>query len=216
MTAILWDLDDTLLDTLDGRMKALAHAHEALLGTTIDPLDLWRSHRGGSLESLGRRLVGDRYLQFAEAYRERYFGVVREVRPFAGVTGVLSALHEAHIPMAVVTSKVSWGATQELDAAGLLQYFQVVVGCDDTDAHKPDPEPVHLAVDRMLIDDPAHVLFVGDSPADIWAARNAGVRSVAALWGTIDNALLLEAMPDLTADTPAAVLSILEREASRQ
>jgi phosphoglycolate phosphatase-like HAD superfamily hydrolase len=52
------------------------------------------------------------------------------------------------------------------------------------------------------------VIFVGDSPADIWAARNAGVTSVAALWGTIDSELLLDAMPDHTAATPGELLAL--------
>ena len=45
MTAVLWDMDDTLLNTLPGRMKALAYAHEACLGWKTDPEALWRSHR---------------------------------------------------------------------------------------------------------------------------------------------------------------------------
>ena len=59
MSALLWDLDDTLLITLPGRMKALAHAHEVCLGSRTDPEALWRSHRGGSLEAMGKRLLGE-------------------------------------------------------------------------------------------------------------------------------------------------------------
>jgi pyrophosphatase PpaX len=208
MMAILWDMDDTLLDTIAGRMIALAHAHETLLGTTVDPVELWRSHRGGSLEAMGQRLVGDDWARFARVYRERYYSLARDIRPYDGVEGVLRYFHGAEIPMAVVTSKVSYGAIEELTTAGLLGFFQAVVGADDTDNHKPDPEPVYAALDRMMIDADERVLFVGDSPADIWAARNAGVTSVAALWGTIDSEQLLDAMPDYTAKSPGEVLSI--------
>ncbi len=210
MNAILWDMDDTLLDTIAGRMQALAHAHETLLGTTTDPIELWRSHRGGSLEAMGQRLVGDDWATFARVYRERYYSLVRDIRPYDGVEAVLRYFHAAEIPMAVVTSKVSYGAIEELTTSGLLGFFHSVVGADDTDLHKPDPEPVFTALDRMLVDPSERVLFVGDSPADIWAARNAGVTSVAALWGTIDSGLLLEAMPDFTAKSPGEVLSIAQ------
>jgi phosphoglycolate phosphatase-like HAD superfamily hydrolase len=88
-----------------------------------------------------------------------------------------------------------------------------VVGVDDTDAHKPDPAPVYEALDRLLIEPDQRVLFVGDSPADIWAARNAGVRSVAALWGTLDAELLLDALPDHTAKTPGEVLAVFAERA---
>ena len=209
MSVILWDLDDTLLDTLAGRMQALAYAHETLLGKSVDPEALWRSHRGGTLEDLGRRLLGDDYMKFAAVYRERYYSLVRDIRPYEGVEPVLRSFHEAGFEMGVVTSKLSWGATEELTTAGILQYFHTIVGSDDTDCHKPDPEPIHAALDRMLADDPPAAVFIGDSPADVWAARNAGIRSIAALWATLDSELLLDATPDFTARTPGEVLTIL-------
>lgn len=211
MNAVLWDLDDTLLNTLPGRMKALAHAYEMLVGGKTDPVALWKSHRGGTLEDLGRRLVGDDYLRFASVYRDRYYTIERNISPYEGVEQVLETILEAGIPMAVVTSKVAWGATEELGRAGLLRYFQAVVGFDDTDLHKPDPEPIFTAMDRLCVDDPAGILFAGDSPADIWAARNAGCKSVAALWGTLDAELLMDAMPDFSAAAPGEILALFER-----
>jgi len=214
MTVILWDLDDTLLDTLSVRMLALAHAHEVCLGTKTEPLALWKSHRGGSLEAMGVRLMGERdAAHFVSAYRDFYYKQDRAIEPFAGVVAVLESFRRAEVPMAVVTSKIAHGAVEELTSCGLLQYFRAVVGADDTDQHKPDPAPVYEALDRMLIDSPEGVIFVGDSPADIWAARNAGVRSVAALWGTLDPELLLDAMPDHTAKTPGEILTLIAGEA---
>ena len=211
MKAVLWDLDDTLLNTLPGRMKALAHAYEMLLGSKTDPVALWVSHRGGTLEDLARKLVGDDYQRFARVYRDRYFALDRNISPFDGVEDVLAAILEVEIPMAVVTSKVAWGATDELGETGLLRYFQAVVGFDDTDLHKPDPEPIFTAMERLCLDDPDDILFVGDSPADIWAARNAGCKSVAALWGTLDAELLMDATPDFTAASPAEILALFDR-----
>lgn len=211
MRAVLWDLDDTLLDTLPGRMRALAHAYETCVGGKTDPVALWRSHRGGTLEDLGRRLVGDEYLRFANVYRDFYFGLGSEIRPYPEVELVLRAFLEAEIPMAVVTSKIAWGATEELTKAGLLRYFEAVVGFDDTELHKPDPEPVFTALERLCVDDAEEVLFVGDSPADIWAARNAGAKSAAALWGTLDAELLHDSMPDFRAATPKEIFAIVQR-----
>lgn len=213
MTAILWDMDDTLLQTLPGRMKALAYAHEVCLGSKTDPEALWRSHRGGSLEDMGRRLMGEAgYLRFVNTYREHYYSLARDIQPYPGVVAVLEAFQHAELPMAVVTSKIAWGATEELTSSGLLRYFHSVVGADDTDLHKPDPAPVFEALDRLLIDATPKVVFVGDSPADIWAAKNAGVTSIAALWGTLDVELLLDATPDHTARTPGDVLAIIAGE----
>lgn len=208
MTALLWDLDDTLLQTLPGRMKALSHAHEVCLGSKTDPEALWRSHRGGSLEAMGKRLMGDDYMRFVNTYREYYYALDRPIEPFPGVVAVLEAFRGAGIPMAVVTAKIAYGAVEELTKCGLMQYFQALVGADDTDLHKPDPAPVYEALDRLLIEPSESVVFVGDSPADIWAARNAGVTSVAALWGTMDPELLLDATPDHTAKQPGEILAL--------
>ena len=209
-TAVLWDLDDTLLNTLPGRMTALAHAYATVVGGKTDPMALWISHRGGTLEDLGRRLVGDNYQRFATAYRDRYYTLECNIAPYDGIEPVLEAFLEGEIPMAVVTSKVAWGATEELSRAGLLRYFQAVVGFDDTDLHKPDPEPIFTAMERICIDEPDGVLFIGDSPADVWAARNAGCTSVAALWGTLDAELLLDAKPDHAVKSPTEILALIQ------
>ncbi len=214
MTAVLWDLDDTLLNTLPGRMKSLAYTYEKYLGSTVDPEALWRSHRGGTIEDLGRRLVGDTgYRGFVDTYRDYYYSLEQDPQPFPGVVAVLEAFQHAEVPMAIVTSKVAWGATEELTGAGMLHYFHSVVGFDDTDLHKPDPAPVYEALDRLLMEASTRIVFVGDSPADIWAAKNAGVTSVAALWGTLDAELLLDALPDHTAKSPGDVLAVIAGEA---
>lgn len=209
MNAIFWDLDDTLLETLPARMRALAHAYETCLGSRTDPHALWRSHRGGSLESLGARLMGEDGHIFAKTYRDHYYGTRALAKSYEGIPAVLAATAEAGIRHAVVTSKIAWCATEELTEAGLLNFFDAVVGCDDTECHKPDPEPIYTAMQRLCIDSPDRVTFVGDSPADIWAARNAGCRSVAALWGALDEELTLDAMPDFRAASPAELATIL-------
>ncbi len=216
MNAVLWDLDDTLLNTLPARMRAVRHAHEKTVGGWIDPLELWKSHRGGTLEALGQRLLGTDGGRFVTAYRDYYYNEVHRAPPFEGVEPVLATLQEHGLPMAVVTSKISWGATEELDESGLLRFFSAVVGFDDTEQHKPDPAPIFEAMSRILVDDPAEVLFVGDSPADIFAARNAGCVSVAALWGTLDRELLLDAYPVHLAEEPHEVLAVIERAGARQ
>ena len=209
MKAILWDLDDTVLETLPARMAALAHAYETCLGSKTDPQALWRSHRGGTLEGLARRLLGADYVRFTTAFRDRYYGQDREIKPFPGMEPVLDACLQHELPMAIVTSKDAWGATEELAQVDLLRYFQAVVGFDDTDLHKPEPDPIYAAMERLCMDEPRDLLFVGDSPADIWAARNAGCTSVAALWGTLDAELLLDAKPDHSIRQPGELLSIL-------
>ncbi len=207
--AVLWDLDDTLLHTLPARMVSLAHAYEVTIGGSFDPLACWRSHRGGTLEALGKQFLGDDYLRFVNAYRNHYFGSVRDNPPFEGITEVLAAFQHDGIPMAVVTSKISWGAVEELQSAGLLQYFAAVIGADDTEKNKPDPEPVFAALDRLMLDPGPEVLFIGDSPADMFAALNAGCTPVAATWGTIDEEMLMETSPKVVVRAPVELVELV-------
>ncbi len=214
MRAVLWDLDDTLLDTFDARMAALEHAYRTTVGGSIVGRELWASHRGGSLEALGQQLLGDAGPRFVTAYRDFYFGNPKRVQPHDGIPELLTILTEHDIPMGVVTQKISWGAIEELTETDILRHFQVVVGYDDTENHKPDPEPVFTALDRMAMDPGEDVYLVGDSPADVFAARNAGCRAVAALWGTLEVELLRDASPDFEADHPAKVFELLEQAAT--
>jgi HAD superfamily hydrolase (TIGR01509 family) len=191
-------------------MRALKHAYETTGGGWVDPEALWRSHRGGSLEGLGERLLGADARKFTVAYRECYYSEPSRCRPYPGVPEAIERLASAGLPLAVVTSKISWGATGELEATDLLRYFAAVVGGDDVERAKPDPEPIYMAMERLLIDDPAEVVFVGDSPADMFAARNAGCVGVAALWGTLDAEMLMDAGPAHTAADPEAALRAIE------
>ncbi len=207
MRAVFWDLDDTLLETAPWRMEALAHAHERCLGTRADAFALWREHNGHTLESLARGLLGDGWMRFVEAYRERYYEREAPIAPFPGVTEALDALRAGGLQLAVVTSKVSWGATAELARTGLLDRFAAVVGADDCERHKPEPEPLFTAMERLALDEPREIAYVGDSPADVEAARAAGCHAIGAAWGTLDAERLRAAGPDLLAGRPADALA---------
>ncbi|MGE5594491.1 MAG: HAD family hydrolase [Hyphomicrobiales bacterium] len=210
MKAALWDMDDTVLNTLPARMRALAHAYETCLGSRTDPLALWRSHRGGTLEAMGQRLLGKDGPRFVREYRDFYYNDPHRAVAYEGIPDVLAACKQAGLSMGIVTSKISHGAIDELEDAGVLQYFGTVVAVDDTERHKPDAEPVFTALERLCIDEPEDAVFVGDSPADIFAARNAGCTSIAALWGALDEQLTLDASPVHTARTPQDVLRVIE------
>jgi pyrophosphatase PpaX len=209
MKAVLWDLDDTVLDTLEPRMDALAYAHRTVVGTETNPRELWRRYRGATIEAIGRDLVGDRHPQFVESFRGHYYSRQAPVLVFDGIAPVLRDIVASGRANAIVTAKVSWGATEELQRAGLLEYFAAVVGFDDTDAHKPDPEPVLTALQRLVIDDPREAMMIGDTPADIGAGKAAGCLSVAALWGSIDREAVLAMKPDRVAETPFDIAEII-------
>lgn len=215
MRAVFWDLDDTVLNTLPGRMDALAGTYEDCLGIPpADPEALWREHNGQTLERLARDLLGDDWLRFAERYRERYYAIEFGLEPFPGIVETLDALRGDGLELAVVTSKISWGATGELSKTGLLDRFATVVGHDDCEAHKPEPDPLFVAMERMCLDEPGEIAYVGDTPADVKAARAAGCHAIGAAWGSLDAERVRAESPDLLAEHPSEVLAYVRRTAA--
>jgi pyrophosphatase PpaX len=87
--------------------------------------------------------------------------------------------------------------------------FETVVGGDETQRHKPDPEPLLLAAHRLRAE-PSECAYVGDSPFDIRAAKAGGMHAVAVSWGGIHDREKLEAEePDAIVDSPAELYGVL-------
>ncbi len=91
----------------------------------------------------------------------------------------------------------------------LDEHFDVVIAFEDTERHKPDPDPVLAGVARLGAD-PAQAAYVGDSPFDIRSAKAAGVFAVAVGWGGIhSDDRLLDEEPDAFVRVPEELLGVL-------
>src|SRR5439155_18224127 len=101
---------------------------------------------------------------------------------YDGVTEMLWRLRDEGRRLGIVTSKLRESVDLVLDQVSYSPAFEVVVTVEDTQEHKPQPEPILCALDRLGVSADA-AIYVGDSPYDILAARAAGVASGAALWG---------------------------------
>ena len=87
--------------------------------------------------------------------------------------------------------------------------FETVVGGDETEKHKPDPEPLLLAAHRMHAT-PGETAYIGDSPFDIRAAKSAGMHAVAVTWGGIHTReRLVPEEPDAIVDTADELFGVL-------
>lgn len=194
--ALLFDLDGTLADSVELIVGAYRHAFAAHLpGAPND--EQWISGMGTPLMGQIQRLVGDDAMvaPFLATYREfQQLNHDRLLREFEGVRDTLALLHGRGHPTAVVTSKANEGAHRAIRLLELGSYLDEVVGLDSCQRHKPDPEPVLLALD--LLGYPAsEAIFLGDSPHDIRAGNAAGVTTVAALWGPFARPALEVAAP---------------------
>ncbi len=143
-----------------------------------------------------------------EAYREYNHAFHDEmVRSFAGVEESLRALSRGGVRLAVVTSKRRQLAVRGLARFGLDGFFEFVIGSDDCMLHKPDPAPVLMGCERLGLD-PARCAYVGDSPFDVAAGRDAGCLPVAAVWGMFPEADLLAQRPGLVFRSPSELVRL--------
>ncbi len=208
---LLLDHDDTLVATFAIRARCWSAAVQRVTGAAIDGAAELTRDMGRTVEATALdRTAGDAGLatELVRVYREIYFAASSvEVAAFPGMAETLTALRAHGLRLAVVTSKIRAGAAMELERAGLAPLFDLVVGSDDVRRHKPDPEPLLHALARLGMPAAAAVM-VGDTPADLLAARAAGVRAAAALWGALDAALLRDCQPDLLLDRPEALLAL--------
>jgi len=211
LPAVLFDLDGTLIDSIELLLSSTRHAFE---GRSRAPsTEEW-------VRGIGTPLV-EQLRQFADTEEDVAYLVARYrryqhqhhdrlTRCYDHVPDVVAQLSEGGHPLAVVTSKASAIAHQSLAFVGLDQYFPVVVGYDETTRHKPDPEPVMVALSRLGVSTD-HAVFVGDSPHDIHAGNAAGVITVAALWGPFDRETLAAANPDHFIGCLPDLPAVLER-----
>jgi pyrophosphatase PpaX len=136
------------------------------------------------------------------------------VRAYEGAAATLAQLHTAGHPLGVVTSKSDALAARGLAHVGLAHYFDVIVGCDSCSRHKPDPEPVLVALERLgYATDEA--VFIGDSVHDMASGNAAGVTTIAALWGPFDRAELEPSRPMHFLETISSLPSLLRAMAER-
>jgi pyrophosphatase PpaX len=214
--ALLFDLDGTLVDSIDLLLAAFRHTFETHLGAAPSDEE-WIAGIGTPLVSPMRAFVKDEAI--VERMMSTYRVFQREhhdrlLREFEGVRDTLALLKGRGHPIALVTSKMNDLAYRALQYATLDALVDDVVGFDSCARHKPEPEPVLIALDRLGYR-PEEAIFVGDSPHDITAGNAAGVISVAALWGPFSQVALQAAAPRYLLsnirDLPALVDEIARR-----
>lgn len=180
--AVMIDLDGTLLDTAPDLASA-ANMMLRELNRTELPLETVRSYIGKGIEKLVKRsLTGsldgepDTALlaEAMPAYERHYANTLYvDTRPYAGVMEGLNALREKNLRLACITNKAEAFTLPLLRAAGLMDYFDLVLSGDSLPKKKPHPMPLLHACERFGI--AAHeMLLIGDSLNDAQAAHAAG------------------------------------------
>ncbi len=215
ITTIVFDLDGTLLDTLQDLADSVNHALVAH-GLPQRSTDEVRRMLGNGIRYLMEHAVpadlpAERFEPVFDTFRTHYVDhCLDKTRPYDGILPMLADLREHGYRMAIVSNKLD-PAVQELNERFFSRYVESAVGESETVRRKPNPDGVLEAI-RRLGSTPDEAVYVGDSEVDFATARNAGVPCITVLWGFRDEDFLRGIGATTFAHTPADVTRLVRGE----
>ncbi|MGB4660207.1 MAG: pyrophosphatase PpaX [Mobilitalea sp.] len=212
INTVLFDFDGTIMDTNTVILQSWQHTfrtvegkerpEEDIIGTFGEPLDV-------TMEKLLPQISVEEGVEIYRNYHYDNFTELIEV--FPGILDLLEELKVRGYKIGIVTSRLRHTTEIGLKKYDMEQYFDAIVTCDDTDKHKPDPEPVYIALER-LGSKPEESIMIGDSMFDILCAKNAGVKAVLVSWALAvsEEDQTGENAPDYIIEKAEDLLGILE------
>lgn len=213
-SAVIFDLDGTLLDTL-GEIAAAGNSALTRMGFKPHPVDAYRKFVGAGAPKLAwRALPEDKrtdeiYEKFVPVLLEEFDkGLNTIAKPYAGIPEVLAEFASCGKKMAILSNKPH-NFTLEAVSKFLpdVDFFEVYGGRKDAPL-KPEPD-VALELAKAMGASPQQTLFVGDSDVDIKTGVNAGMIAVGVGWGFRGEGELVKAGANIVLDKPADLVSLL-------
>jgi pyrophosphatase PpaX len=204
---VLFDLDGTVVDSGGIILASMRHATLTVLEQELSDEQLMSAVGGPGLEAQMRAFAPDRVEELVQAYREHNEPLHDGLESFDGLDEVLVRLKSEGRRLGIVSAKRRRTVELAFARVPLGHLFDVIVGGDDTERQKPDPQPLHVALDRLGAE-AGDAAYVGDSPYDMKAAQAAGVYAVGVTWGGIHDGALLEDA-DVVVHTAEELLAVL-------
>ena len=213
--AVIFDLDGTLLNTLDDLADSMNASLERF-GFPPHPVDVYRYLIGDGLMNLVSRALPENHRdeatinKIAAVQRDEYGrNWATKTHPYEGVPELLDALMEQGISMCVLSNKAD-DFTHVVVQKFLSRWkFATVRGQNEDTPMKPNPAGANqIALDLGL--SPAEFLYVGDSNTDMETANAAGMFPVGVLWGFRSKDELIAAGAKALIEHPADLLSLVQ------
>ncbi|MBO4818718.1 MAG: HAD-IIIA family hydrolase [Firmicutes bacterium] len=214
--AVLFDFDGTLIDTNGYIVDSWKYASEKIFGKMVFDVSYLATHFGTPLEFAVEETIkhynieGYSVEELCALYREYQKENPTKIGvPFEGITELLKELKEKGIKVGVVTSRTKPTTIAALELNEIDKYFDVIIAVEDTQIHKPLPEPALICCSRMGVD-PEDALMVGDSKWDIACGNNAGCGSALVAWSFAQKAEGLEGVekPDYVIEKAEEILKL--------
>ncbi len=185
--AILFDLDGTLADTAPDLADALNRTldHENKPRLSFEKIRPEVSHGGIAMIKLAFDIGPEHadYQRLREKFLSEYLSKIAcKTTLFPGIHALLKQIEEKKLVWGVITNKPSWLTDPLMRALNLNHRAACIVSGDTAAKSKPYPEPMWLACEQIGIK-PEHCIYVGDAERDIEAGRIVGMKTIAALFG---------------------------------
>ena len=211
--AIIFDLDGTLLDTLDDITDSI---NGMLNEFGYKPLDreTVRAIIGSGAkkliaDALPEKVTDEEFVKRLEAYDRIYNASGSpKTKLFGGIREVLIELKQRGYKLAVLSNKPQHSTDKVAEKYLQGLGFDFIGGQSEKIKCKPDPSGALYVLDKLGVK-PKHAFLVGDGETDVIAAKNAGIIGVGALWGNRTKAQLQAAGGVLFAETPSDILKII-------
>ncbi len=214
----IFDLDGTLLDTV----ASLAHsANRAMekFGLPPQPVERYKYFAGdGQIELIKRCVIasGDTYLTNFYKVLHEYIKLfekdcIYEVKPYDGITELTCWLKANNIKIAVLTNKQHDNALYVLNSVFGENYFDFILGQDDTHEKKPSRTGVDIILRKMNVKED-ECIYIGDTNTDMKTGKNAGLFTVGVTWGFRDYEELKKGEPQAIIDSPLQLRDIINRK----
>lgn len=209
----IFDLDGTLLNTLEDLANACNHALNKFSFPTHN-VEEYKKFIGNGIYKLVERAVPnnkkdketvDKVLKtFSDYYNEH---MIDMTKPYDGIVELLDELRAKGIKLAVVSNK-KHEFTIEIVKKYFGDRFDIVFGHRENYKEKPDPTSVLEVIAKLNILK-SECIYIGDSNVDILTAKNAGVKSVGVSWGFRDTEELANEGANYLADNNIELLNII-------
>ena len=190
LRGVIFDLDGTLADTIPICISAFRDAVKQYTARHYTDQEIVAIF-GPSEVGMIQRAVPDRWQDCLATYMGVYDRHHRRCEtPFPGVITLLDFLKQRGVPLAIVSGKGANSAAVSLRHLGLAQYF------DTVETGSPDGDIKHLSIQKVLAKwgmSPEQVVYIGDAPSDVEAARKAGVAPLGAAWAASSDLERLQA-----------------------
>ncbi len=210
---LIFDLDGTLLDTLDDLHLSFNYTLKNFGYKTRTIQEIRAFVGNGVQKAIEKALppnIDNAELQSMVGYFKKYYkeNMYINTKPYGGIIDMLQILKQKEYKLAVVSNKYDT-AVKSLAEKYFGNYIDTAVGESEIIRRKPEADGINKAVSELK-SDIKNTIYIGDSEVDIQTAKNAGIPCISVLWGFKDKEFLIQHGAEYFADKPKDIIKIIE------